>query len=94
MVTVEQAERLAADYLGVMEGSIGIPLQITGRLDASQGWVFFYDSKAHVEFGDIGSMLAGNAPFLIDAEDGSLHVFGTAEPVETYLHEYERFRGQ
>jgi hypothetical protein len=92
MVTVEQAERLAANYLDDLQGQIGMPLQVVKMLDISRGWVFFYNSKAYVELGDIGSMLAGNAPFLINAEDGSLHVFGTVEPVETYLQEYEHSR--
>lgn len=92
MIDLEMAERSAAEYLAGIEGRLGIPLQVVRRLDVSFGWVFFYTSEAYVRTGAIGAMLAGNSPFLIDAEDGSLHVLGTANPVETYLQEYERTR--
>jgi len=92
MVTIEQAKRLAANYLDDLQNSNDVPIQVVGMLETSLGWVFFYNSKEFAESGNIGSMLAGNAPFLIDLEDGSLHVFGTAEPLETYLQNYERSR--
>ncbi|MFM0184142.1 YrhB domain-containing protein [Paraburkholderia aspalathi] len=94
MINLEQAERSASEYLAGIESQLGMPLQVLRRLDVSFGWVFFYNTEAYVRSGAIGSMLAGNAPFVIDAEDGSLHVLGTAHPVERYLQEYERTRSK
>jgi hypothetical protein len=34
--------------------------------------------------------LAGNGPILVLKEDGSIHVFGTALPVDDYLKEFEK----
>lgn len=54
------------------------------------GWVYFYDSSAHVETGNAGEALAGNAPLIVDKIDGKLYVTGTAHPIEHYLQEYRR----
>jgi Immunity protein 35 len=92
MITNDQAERIAVEYLSNMERRVGIPLQLTKKLDGPFGWVFFYNSRAYIESGNISAMLAGNSPFLIDSYDGTLHVLGTAYPVEQYLAEYGRSR--
>jgi len=92
MITVEQANKLANIYLANLQDKLNVSLEIVRRIDISYGWVFFYNSKAYMESGDISSLLAGNAPFLVDAGDGSLHVLGTAHPLEIYLGEYEKSR--
>jgi hypothetical protein len=56
------------------------------------GWVFFYNSKQFLETGDISQALVGNAPLIVDRTDGSVHVTGTAEPIEHYLKDYEARR--
>ncbi|PLT18883.1 YrhB domain-containing protein [Ralstonia mannitolilytica] len=94
MIDLQQAENVASHYLEELGREIGIPLTVVRRQDLPYGWVFFYNSKAYLESGEIGAMLAGNAPFVVDAFDGSLHVLGTAHPVDFYLKEYEAVRGQ
>ena len=54
------------------------------------GWVFFYDSREHIESGDDREMLAGNAPYIVDKTDGRLYVTGTAHQLEHYLDEFQR----
>jgi len=54
------------------------------------GWVFFYQSRAYVDTKDPLRGLVGNAPVIISKSDGSLHVTGTAEPVETYIENFKR----
>lgn len=95
MIDKKTARRIAADYIG--EGSLrpeGFTPVILDEetIERSFGWVFFYQSREHLETGDLSSMLAGNAPLIVDREDGSVHVTGTAEPVELYLARYERER--
>lgn len=53
------------------------------------GWVFFYDSLQHQESGDIKYLLIGNAPYLVNRNDGSIHSTGTSSPIENYIAEYE-----
>jgi hypothetical protein len=61
-------------------------------LEREFGWVFFWDSEEHQRTGDFRSALAGNAPPIVDRHDGSIHVTGTAHPVEFYIEEYLRRR--
>ena len=53
------------------------------------GWVFFYDSRKHVETGDVQFAIAGNAPYIVNRLDRSIHVTGTAKAIEHYISEYE-----
>jgi len=54
------------------------------------GWLYFYDSSRHVESGDVRYALVGNAPLIVDKNDGKLYITGTAHPIEHYLDEYRR----
>jgi len=53
------------------------------------GWVFFYNSRKHVETGDVLFGLVGNAPLIVDRHTGKLHVTGTGLPTECYIRAYE-----
>ena len=57
--------------------------------ELSWGWVFFIDSKLHVETGEFQHAVAGNAPIFVNRESGVATPSGTAEPVEHYIREYE-----
>jgi hypothetical protein len=54
------------------------------------GWLFFYQSKTHVDTGDRRFALLGNVPFIVDRRDGSVHVTRTnwAEAVAEYQHRF------
>ncbi|MGC4073109.1 MAG: YrhB domain-containing protein [Nibricoccus sp.] len=52
------------------------------------GWVFYWTSREYHETGDIRHALGGNAPLIVDREDGSLHVTGTAKRTAVYVDEY------
>jgi hypothetical protein len=58
------------------------------------GWVFFYNSKEFLEDHNLSYMLAGNAPIIIDRQDGSVHKTGTAHSIDFYIKEYERIRNK
>ncbi|WGH74671.1 YrhB domain-containing protein [Tenacibaculum tangerinum] len=53
------------------------------------GIIFFYNSKKHIEAGEIRYALAGNAPFLVEKETEKIVEFGTALPLEEYIKEYQ-----
>ncbi len=52
------------------------------------GWVCAYNSKAFAEDGDFLQALAGNAPVIVDREDGRLYGTGTVHSIEHYLAEF------
>lgn len=83
-----EAQLKAAHYVQEMSSSAGVALVLfdDATLERDFGWVFFYGSP-HDE------LLAGNAPFIVDSHDGSVHVTGTAHRVEEYLEAYARRRG-
>jgi Immunity protein 35 len=56
------------------------------------GWVFFYDSKRHRETRNDEYGLLGNAPFIVDRADGSVHYTGTGRRIDFYINEYKRSR--
>lgn len=89
----EQAQRIALAYVKAQEMEAGCELMLieASTMERDFGWVFFYDSKAHIETGDVGYALAGNAPNVIARADGTVHETGTALPLESYL---EHFRTQ
>jgi hypothetical protein len=61
-------------------------------IERDSGWVFSYNSKKYLKTGDRRWALRGNAPIIVDRLDGSMHVTGTARPVEYYIAEYEKKR--
>jgi Immunity protein 35 len=90
MITTKEAEAIAQQYLVELEGKISTPLQLTKIQEEPFGWVFFYQSKDYMETGNLNSMLAGNAPFIVDNKVGAIHVLGTAHPSEVYIREYSK----
>ncbi|WP_084259170.1 YrhB domain-containing protein [Microtetraspora malaysiensis] len=54
------------------------------------GWAYYFQHARYVRTGDIGAMLGGNAPILIDRRDGTILPTGTAYPLEHYINEHTR----
>ena len=59
-------------------------------IEKDWGWVFFYDSSDHLEYGDFCDRLVGNAPYIVNKATGELVETETALPTEDYIEEYER----
>lgn len=66
----------------------GLDILDEHTLEVACGWVFFYQSKRYLQTNDTLDAVAGNAPILVDSGDCSLHVTGTARPVEYYVQNY------
>lgn len=64
----------------------------SGTEEHDFGWVFYWTSREYFETGDIRYALGGNAPLIVDREDGSLHVTGTARQTSEYVDEYRKKR--
>ena len=88
MLDENEALRLAEAKLA------GIPvngsLVVTGSQEFAHGWVFFWDAARYLETGDLRDRLGGNAPILVDRRDGSVHLTGTARPLDDYIDSYVR----
>ena len=54
------------------------------------GWVFFYNSQKYRDTGILRYTLAGNGPVVFDRYTGAIEFFGTSEPVEKLIDDYER----
>jgi hypothetical protein len=85
-VDSELATRIAIDYVSRLSVDSGTSLILLNErtIERNFGWAFFYGPS------DPSMTLAGNAPFIVDRKDGSIHVTGTAYPTEQYLESYSR----
>ncbi len=84
MIGLEGAERIAEQYLVGCSADAGLKLVLLREraLERDFGWVFYYEPE------EKSVAVAGNAPFIVDRNDGSIHVTGTALPTEIYLGNY------
>lgn len=94
MVDLETARNIAARHVNAAYDVEGDELVILDGeiVEKDYGWFFFYTSRRYLETGEFRYMLAGNAPVVVEKEDGSLNELGTALPFEEYVEEYERLR--
>ncbi|MDT3403401.1 YrhB domain-containing protein [Mucilaginibacter terrae] len=58
-------------------------------IEADDYYVFFYQSNEFLQTNNFSSMLAGNAPVIVNKVTGERFVTGTAYPVEHYISIYE-----
>ena len=92
MITVIEAKSIAYQYLAKLEIELGISLNLidSETIEKPFGWVFFYNSKKYLETRELSEMLAGNAPFIVDKNNGEIHETGTEKPIEDYIVKFEK----
>lgn len=90
MISFEEAITIAERYLNkeAERSRNNLQLMKDKTMTFELGWVFFYQSKEFIEMGNIYDMLGGNSPFIVNRNDASIHVTGTAHPIQKYLEEY------
>ena len=88
MLTFDECRRLAACWVEITSRGSAVVVD-DATLMKPYGWIFFYQSRAYVETGDISDVLTGNAPLIVDRFDGELRVTGTARSIDEYLAAYE-----
>jgi len=93
-ISLDEAQDIASEYLCKLEKEIGVSLRLVDSetIEKPFGWVFFYNSEEYLRQGNFRDMLTGNAPFIVDVNGGSIHVTGTAKPIDEYIAEYESDR--
>lgn len=91
MITFDSAKKIAQRYVASLKVAPGIELVLLDDkiIEKPFGWVFFYDSKKHLETHDFRYEVPGS-PLIIDRRDGSLHALKSAPRVEFYIDKYER----
>ncbi len=92
MITKAQAETIVSERINQPDPYWPEkPEMVITRVEERElGWVIYYDSRRHVESGDYRDALAGNAPYFVARDDGSLWDTGTAAPLEERIREAER----
>jgi hypothetical protein len=94
-MTKQDAVNLVEQYLRGHRSQNGdVALVLLEPRETEFGWVFFYNSKDYVETKDWRYQLYGNAPLIVDKEDGSLYVTGTRHPIEHYVTEFRKWRAK
>ncbi len=104
MIDFESAQRIVSERLAKMERDMyefgsALPdhknkpylhIVVVKTTEYDFGWVFIYNTKEYLETEDIKYSLVGNAPLIVDKNDGQLYVTGTARPVEHYVEQYRK----
>jgi hypothetical protein len=95
MITQEMARQAVYDRINAPDpwwpkGQERPEMVIVRVEDHPLGWVFYYDSRPHHETGDFRYAIAGNAPFLVSRDDGTLWSTGTRPPIEDRILEAEK----
>jgi len=90
MLSLNKAKKMAEEYLKEIEKDEKLALIENNTIERDFGWIFFYNSKRYIETDDSLYMLAGNGPIFVDKRTKELTLFGTAEPIEVYMEEYEK----
>jgi hypothetical protein len=85
-ISFDQAKALVEKPVGALGAASSDEFVITHNktIDASEGWIFFYNSKTFVETGDPSSALLGNGPIFVD-RNGGVKVLPSAVPWEVAI---------
>ena len=92
MITLEEARNLVKAEISKPDPycpDLVLEIVDDATIEKEWGWVFFYDSEAHMRSGDIKDAIAGNAPVIVNRATGELVFTGTAWPVDKYIEDYE-----
>lgn len=92
MIDRETAEKNARERLKEIPTEDADEILIIRELtiEKEYGWIFFYESKIHLETGNYRYSLVGGGPLLIEKSDGSFHYLGTRLDVDDAIKEYEK----
>jgi hypothetical protein len=95
MITKVEAQLLVEKILerdaGYVTGGLSVLPERT--ITKPYGWVFFYDSNAHIQAGTLETAIAGNGPIVVIAATAEVVPLGTAYPSQTEIARFERARG-
>ncbi|MVT07974.1 YrhB domain-containing protein [Chitinophaga tropicalis] len=87
MVTYQEALGIIKKYLNIDQDASFFIME-DKTVEFEYGWVFFYQTTDYIEINGVKVGLGGNAPYIVDKRDGSVHVTGTAYPHQKYINDY------
>ena len=90
MITIDDANKIFKEYVIIQSSKTlydFVPL-FDYTITFEYGWVFFYQNKKFLETKNVLDKSVGNSPVIIDKNDGSINITGSANPVEKYIDEY------
>jgi hypothetical protein len=93
MLTRGAAEEIARAKLAEIEAEVGMPLVLVedAVIERDIAFAFSYNSREYIETGRFSAALAGNGSIIVVRKSGEVLEGGTAEPVEFYLNNLERY---
>jgi hypothetical protein len=96
MITFQQAEQLALDYIKPSADYIKKTLPddeivIEHSVEFPDCWLFFMNSKRYLETKNIFHRLLGGGPVLVGKENGDIYQGGSGSTVEVWLSEFREF---
>ena len=89
MITLKQAKQIAISELSKKPIEHHFVLDSTKIIETTYGWIFFYVPEKFLKTKNFMDLVPGNAPFIVNKNDGSLKYFGTVQHYSVYLKQYE-----
>ena len=91
MMTLYKAKRLALDGLARLTGRSASDLLLIDGLTMCRrsGWIFFYESRAYLETGDVAQAIGRTGPVVV-THGGAVYPLDGERPVEEVLRDLEK----
>jgi hypothetical protein len=91
MMTMNKAKSLALDCVARLAGRPRDELVIIDELTQCRrcGWIFFYESRASLETGDVARAIGKTGPVVV-THQGEARALGGERPAEDVLRDFEQ----
>lgn len=92
MVTKDEAERIAGDFLAKEfppTDDVKLVIDDSVTVEKPFGWVFVPTTARYLETGDSDDQFIGAGPLLVQREDGKLIEFSSMYSTDMVVAEYE-----
>jgi hypothetical protein len=91
MMTMNKAKSLALDCVARLTGRARDELLIIDELTQCRrcGWIFFYESRAYLETGDVSRAIGKTGPVVV-THQGETHALAGERPADDVLRDFER----
>jgi Immunity protein 35 len=60
--------------------------------ETASAWIFFYNTQQYLETGNVIHALGGNGPVFVNKTTGKVQFYGSAQPLEEIIANYEKSR--
>jgi hypothetical protein len=90
MMTMNKAKSLALECVARLTGRTREELLLIDELTQCRrcGWIFFYESRAYLETGDVSHAIGRTGPVVV-THQGQVHQLTGERPAEDVLRDFE-----